>query len=208
MNSRPCRVLVCVGWALVVAAVVIAAGCSKRPGLEKRVTDMIAAHNRHDLTGQMAFFADDATYAIAEQTPVVGKAPVREIFGADSVMKSELVYEGLTVHRDTVIVSSVTERNDLLRLLGLEEVHYLPGTRLVFQKGLIHRLETTRLEQKEWRTMRDNFAALMTWLQAAHPELMSEVGGTGRLSRNNAESAAEWLKLAAEWRKSQSREEK
>ncbi len=206
MSTRWSRVCVRAALAILVLAAA-GAGCSKGPGLEQRVAGMIAAHNRHDLTAQMTFFADDASYAIADQPAVIGKSVVREIFGADSVMKSELVYGALEVHGDTVIVGSVTERNDLLRLLGLPEVHYLPGTRLVFHKGLIRRLETTRLEQREWRTMRDNFAALMAWLQTAHPELMREVGA-GRLSRNNAESAAEWLKLAAEWRESQTSKEK
>jgi hypothetical protein len=207
MNVRSWRVRICVGSVLFLLAVAIGAGCSKPPGHEARLAGMIAAHNRHDLTGQMAFFTDDASYAIAEQTLVTGKAAIRAIFGADSVMKSELVYEGLMVHGDTVIVSSVTERNDLLRLLGLPEVHYLPGTRAVFARGLIQRLETTKLDQKEWRVMRDNFGELMTWVQTAHPELMHEVA-SGRLSQNNAEAAEGWLKLAAEWRESQAAKEK
>ena len=205
MKSRRVRIL----WSslLFLLAVAVGAGCSKPPSPKTQVASMIAAHNRHDVTGQMAFFADDASFVMAEQTPVTGKAAIREVFRADSVMKSELVYEGFTVHGDTVIVESVIERNDLLRLLGLPEVHYLPGTRLVFAKGLVQRLETTRLDQKEWREMRDNFSALMTWLQKAHPELTREVG-SGRLSHNNAESADGWLKLAGEWRESEAKKEK
>ena len=201
MNMKSRRVLVR-ALALIIPAIVICASCSKPISLVTQVVNMIAVHNRHDVAGQMAFFADDATFVIADQTPIVGKAAIRDLYRADSVMKSELVYSDLRVSGDTVIVGSVVERNDLLRLLGLPDVHYLPGTRLVFKKGLIQRFEASRLDQKQWREMRDSFAALMTWLQTAHPELMREVT-SGRLAGNNAESAGGWMKLAGEWRESQ-----
>jgi len=206
MNGNSWRVRCLASSALILLAVVIGTACSKAPGLDKLVTDMVAAHNRHDVTRQLAFFTDDAVFVISGQTPVTGKTALRGLYGADSVMKSELVYADLVVHGDTVIINSVVERNDLLRLLGVEEMHYLPGTRVVFENGLIKKIEASRLDQKDWRTMRDNFSALMNWLQTTHPELLKEIG-SGRLAGNNATAARGWLDLAAEWRQSQAAQE-
>jgi hypothetical protein len=190
------------GILILLLAVAAGTGCSKRPDPETQVANMVAAHNRHDVTGQLAFFAEDASIVVGGQTPVTGTAAIRNLYEADSVMNSELVYSGLVVRGDTVIANAVVERNDLLRLLGVPEVRYLPGTRVVFSKGKIQRVETSRLDQKDWRAMRDGFVALMNWLQTTHPELQQEVQ-SGRLSGNNATAAKGWLQLAAQWRESE-----
>jgi len=190
------------GFTLLLLAVVIGTACSKPSDPKTQVAKMLAAHNRHDVTGQLAFFAEDASIVVGGQTPVTGKVAIRNLYAADSVMNSELMYADLVVHGDTVLVNSVVERNDLLRLLGVPEVRYLPGTRVVFTKGLVQRIETSRLDQRDWRAMRDGFMALMNWLQTAHPELQREVA-SGRLSGNNATAARGWLEVAAEWRESE-----
>jgi len=205
MNSWRARLFA--GAALLLLAAVAVTACSKTPNPETQIANMIAAHNRHDVTGQLSFFAEDAAIAVGGQTPFTGKAAIRNLYEADSVMKSELEYTGLAVRGDTVVVNSVVERNDLLRLLGLSEVHYLPGTRVVFRKGLIQSIETSRLDQREWRAMRDSFAALMNWVQAKHPELLKEIG-SGRLSGNNATAARGWMEVVSRWRQSEAGGEK
>lgn len=187
---------------MLLLAVVTVTACSKPPDPETQIANMISAHNRHDATGKLALFTDDASLVVGGQTPITGKMALRGLFEADSVMNSELVYAGLVVRGDTVLVNSVVERNDLLRLLGVPEVHYLPGTRVVFANGLVQRIETSKLDQREWRAMRDGFAALMNWVQTSHPELLREIA-SGRLSGNNATAARGWLELAAEWRESE-----
>ncbi|MBN1504051.1 MAG: hypothetical protein JW952_03210 [Candidatus Eisenbacteria bacterium] len=200
VTSRRARALATLAFLLLVVAV--GTTCSKSPDHKTTVADMIAAHNRHDVAGQLAFFTEDAFFVIADEIPVTGRPALRDMFGADSVMNSELLYEGLVVRGDTVIVNSVIERNELLRLLDVPEMHYLPGTRVLFQDGMMRGIQTARLDQRDWRTMRDNFAALMNWLRTTHPELLNEIE-SGRLSGNNATAASGWLELAAEWRNSQ-----
>ncbi len=207
MSMNRWRARLFVGVALLLLAVVALTACSKAPNPETQIANMIAVHNRHDVTGQLTFFAEDASIAVGGQTPITGKAALRNLYEADSVMNSELEYAGLVVRGDTVVVSSVVERNDLLRLLGLPEVHYLPGTRFVFRKGRIQMIETTRLDQREWRAMRDSFAALMNWVQSKHPELLKEMD-SGRLSGNNATAARGWMDLAEKWRQSEAAGEK
>lgn len=182
--------------------IVVVPACSRTPSPETQLANMITAHNRHDVVGELVFFAEDAVFAIPGQTPIVGKAAIRDLFEADSVMNSELIYTDLVVRGDTVIANSVIERNDMLRLLGVPEIHYLPGTRVVFKKGLIQRIEVTRFLQEEWSAMRTDFSNLMAWLQTAHPELLQDIR-SGWLSRNTARSAEAWLKLASEWRESE-----
>jgi hypothetical protein len=179
----------------------VAPACSRTPNPRKQVEKMLAAHNRHDVAGELSLFTEDAEFVIPSQAPATGKAALRELFQADSVMNSELTYRGITVVHDTVFVDSVTERNDILRLLGLPAIDYTPGTKISFRAGLIRRIEVTSLDPKQFMAMQTAFRELMVWLRTAHPELLQDVQ-SGWLSTNTARSAEGWIKLATEWRES------
>lgn len=74
-----------------------------------------------------------------------------------SFLNSELVFNDLVTRCDTV-TSSVTERYNLFRGLGIAVIHYAPSSKEVFRKGLIYIVETGRglrrirrpLERRGW----------------------------------------------------------
>ncbi len=177
--------------------------CNKVPDLEKRLAQMIEAHNRHDVVGELAFYADDVTFSMPGEKPIRGRATLRDLFEADSIGNSEILFKDMVIRGDTVIVNSITERSDWLRLRGVAELHYAPGNRMIFQKGLIHAVELAPYEEEDVRAYENGWSDLMRWLSVAHPELVKEAQ-SGWLARYDANAHQTWMRLLAEWQASKS----
>ncbi len=181
-------------------------GCYRIPSLDQRIQQMVEAHNRHDVTLELSFYAEDATFIIPGEKPIVGKAALRDLFESDAVWNSELALKDLVIRGDTV-TSSGTERNDFFRSMGIPEIHYAPGGKIVFRKGLIQRVETGLLEKEDSMAFEKAWSDVMAWLSVAHPELVKEAE-SGWLARYNARAAQDWMKLLAEWQASKSHPKK
>jgi len=172
----------------------IPTACGKAPSLEQRVVQMLEVHNQHDVARELAFYADDATFVMAGEKPIVGKAALRNLIEADSIMNSELLFKDLVIRGDTVIVNSITERNDWFRLMGIPEIHYAPGSKIVFSKGLIQTVETAPLVEEDMRAFEKALSDVMAWLSIAHPELVKDAQ-SGWLARYDAKATQTWIKL-------------
>ena len=53
----------------------------------------------------------------------MGKGALRDLLESDAATNSELVFKDMVTTGDTVVVNSITERNDFLRCLGIPELH-------------------------------------------------------------------------------------
>jgi len=95
-------------------------------------------------------------FVIPGENPIVGKAALRDLFESDAATNSVLVFKDMVTTRDTVIVNSIKERNDFLRYLGVPELHYAPGTKIVFNKGLIQKTELRRRRKRTRKSSRDS----------------------------------------------------
>lgn len=179
--------------------------CGKAPNLERRVVQMVEAHNQHDVARQLAFYADDATFIMPGEKPIVGRAALRDLFEADSIVNSELAFKDLVIRGDTVIVNSITERSDWLRSIGIPESHY--GSKMIFRKGLIHTDELAPGLEQDRRAYEKGWSGVMGWLSIAHPELVKEAQ-SGWLARYDAKATRTWMKLFAEWQASKSSSKK
>lgn len=157
---------------------------------------MVKAHNQHDVTRQLAFYADDAAFLIPGENLKVGKTAIRELFEADSIGNSVLVFKDLVIHGDTVIVNSIIERSDWLRFIGIPESHY--GSIIIFRKGLIQTDELTPVTEEEKRAYHKGWSGMMGWMKIAHPELVREAQ-SGWLARSDAKATKTWMKLFTEW---------
>ena len=170
--------------------------CGKGPDLEERAVRMVEAHNQHDVARQLTFYAADATFMMPGENPIVGRAALRDLFEADSVVNSELVFKDLVIRGDTVLVNSITERSDWLRFIGIPESHY--GSRMIFRKGLIHAEELAPDVEEDRRAYEKGWSDVMGWLSTAHPELVREAQ-SGWLARYDAKATQAWMKLLGEW---------
>ena len=175
--------------------------CGKAPNLEQRIVQMVEAHNQHNVAQQLAFYADDATFIMPGDYPIVGKAALRDLFEADSIVNSELVFKDLVIRGDTVIVNSITERSDWLRAIGIPESHY--ASKIIFRKELIYTDELGPNVEEERRVYEKRWSDVMGWLSIAHPELVKEAQ-SGWLARYDAKATQTWMKLFIEWQSSKS----
>jgi hypothetical protein len=181
----------------------ISIACGKAPSLQQRLQQMVEVHNQHNVTQELAFYADDATFVIPGENPIVGKAALRDLFESDAATNSVLVFKDMVTTRDTVIVNSIKERNDFLRYLGVPELHYAPGTKIVFNKGLIQKTELAPSSEEDEKIFERQWQDVMGWLGAAHPELVKEAQ-SGWLARHGRKAAHAWMELLAEWQVSKS----
>lgn len=101
--------------------------CSSGQRLEQVARQHFEKHNQHDLTGTLPFYTDDAGSEMPGWPPLHGKNALRDQFGFDSVLHSEMIVGGIRVHGDTVVIDSISERNDFFRLLGISEIHFCPA---------------------------------------------------------------------------------
>ncbi|KPJ90710.1 MAG: hypothetical protein AMS18_10205 [Gemmatimonas sp. SG8_17] len=184
-----------------VACVVVTAGlaCSEAQHLDELTRQYFEHHNRHDLTSELACFADDAVFEMPGWPPLRGKDALRDQFAFDSVLDSEITVGGLRVLADTVIIDSLTERNDFFRLMGIPEVRYLPGSRLVYRAGQIQKVQSAQILPADMEATSAAIERVLEWLHTAHPELGAEIE-SGALFHYNAETANLWLQLLREWR--------
>lgn len=183
------------------ACVIVLAGlaCFDARHLEQRTRQYFQHHNRHDLTGELAFFTDDAVFEMPGWSPLRGKDALRDQFGFDSVLNSEIIVGGLRVLGDTVVIDSITERNDFFRLLGISEIRYLPGTRFIFHAGQIQNVQSAQIRPEDMQATSAKIEQVLGWLRIAHPEFSSDIE-SGALFQYNAETANRWLQLLREWR--------
>jgi len=191
VKVRPLRV-VCV---LVLAGL----ACSDAQRLDQLTRQYFEQHNRHDLSSELAFYAEDAVFEMPGWPPLRGKDALRDQFAFDSVLNSEIIVGGIRVLGDTVFIDSLTERNDFFRLLGISEVRYLPGTRLIFDGGQIEKVQSAQIRPEDMQATSENIEQVLEWLRVPHPELSSEIE-SGALFQYNAETANRWLQLLREWR--------
>lgn len=183
--------------------------CTRAPDIERQIHQWVSAHNQHNVTKELSFYADDAVLVwMAGWKPAIGKAVLRDVFECDSVLNCELVFNDFVVRGDTLIANSVVERNDFFHLAGLPEVHYAPGTRLIFRNGLIEKMEVSGLIDEDQKSFNDFFSGLMAWMRVKHTDQVQGFLESTNFPNHNVRSAQMWVKLLTEYQVSKSSEQK
>jgi len=177
-------------------AVCLAVSCSRAPQLDQRIMEMVSVHNQHDVEKELSFYTDDATFVISGEQPVIGKAALRELFASDAAAGSEIAYAGMVVSGDTASAESVSEKSELLLLMGVPVLHWKPGSKNIFKNGLIYRVELTPIEDKDAEIYKKTSADFMKWLAVVHPERVPEFQST----THSVKSVKAWVEMLREWR--------
>ena len=180
-------------WVLILAALVL---YSCEPTLQRRVLEYERQVNAGNVDRVLALFADDATVRAQGMHSLAGKDALRGMAEWDSVVHTRLTFYDMVTEGDTVL-ANVVESNDWLAALGIEEVYH-PTTLVVFQSGLITRIES-ETDSGDARAMHQSLDAVLQWALQERPHvvrtLVSDAG-----FRYNSESAGRWLHLLREWR--------
>ncbi len=185
-------------WAIV-CAVFVSLSCSESLDPKAKTEAMFDAANRHDVTAALAFYAEDVTYLMPGETPIHGREALRKYFEWDSTLNMTLEVGELTAFGDTVVVGSFVEGNQFMTLLGVKGLHSLPGSRYIFENGLIKKVEFSGETQEDAGLLRTRFGAFMNWFVHSYPGRVKEVRDRS-FFQSNRERASDWLQLATEYK--------
>jgi ketosteroid isomerase-like protein len=163
---------------------------------EQRVRAYENAANDHDVDRVMSLYHQDIRFQAVGAFEKVGKGDLRKLAEYDSVVNTHLVFSDLAVSGDTVRCR-VKERNDWLRLAGIEEVEY-DEARIIFRDGLIAEI-TAKPSEEGAQAIGEVLGAIVRWASENRGE---ELAGSmpGGEFIYTAQSAGRWLSLLREWR--------
>lgn len=136
---------------------------------EEVVTAMIEAENAGDIEAQVAFFADDAVYAVLPPPPdmpepIVGTEAIRARRGGIAAVNAESITE-ITQVDGNIVTTLSRYTDDDLKSMGLD---YIEGVEeYVIEDGKITSYTWTMTEE-----------SLAEYMAAMPPETMPESGGT------------------------------
>ena len=193
-------------WMLFLLAIVVGAssGCgSGTDPLEARVTGYFEALNSHDVAATLAFFAEDATYVIAGQEPLVGAREIGAFLEWHAAVAGEMVLGEFELRGETAILRELTASNEIYRRLGIDSVRYEPDTRIVFGEGLIRNIRPSELTAASLEVVRQASDEFWAWVEQNRPERVEQLRPEGRFVFS-AEIAGAWLDTLDAWRQDRS----
>jgi len=177
--------------------------CGEKINYEYQIQQWIKAHNEHNVTKELTFYPDDAVIIFPSDT-IKGTTALRNLFEYDSVMNNVLTAKDLLIHHDTVIINSFTDQFDFGRLSGINELHSLPGMKMIFRNGLIQTTETTKITQEDQKNLDQLISDIALWMQDKYPYASQEFIETHKLSRHTTETALMHMKILKEYLSSKS----
>ena len=116
---------------------IIIDSCSRDVAMIKIFSTYVNAVNQNDVSGALATHTQDAEFIIPGQHPIKGSEKIRSLLQWDSILQSQIMFDDLRVHGDTILAGAGSERNLWLKGIGLDSIAYTPGTRIVFEGELI-----------------------------------------------------------------------
>jgi hypothetical protein len=184
-------------WAIFCVALVCLS-CSGPSDPKAKTAAMFDAINRHDVSGALAYFTDDVRYVMDDGSSISGKKALRKLFQFDSTMATTAQIGGLWVAGDTVFVDTMVESSDWGRLMKMPGMRSYPGSKFVFENGLIKRVEFSASLPEDENVFRNRMTAFMKWFVYVHPERIEDVKNR-TFFQFNAECASDLMKYAEEW---------
>lgn len=174
----------------------MACGTSPRPAdFVQRYVDL---HRVADVDGMLALHTEDSEFVIPGQGPIKGQEALRDLFAWDEVLESRLVMEQISTDGDTIHIDRIVERNKWFEGLGIPEVRYQPGTRMVLRDGRILGTYVSGFDKETEMLVGERFPRLMHWLSTDRPDALQSLLPGGKF-RYDAASARLWLQVLADW---------
>lgn len=193
-----------------VLVVLMSAGCAspQDPAADPAafIAEYVRLHRAGDVDGLLALHTADSEFLIPGQAPIHGTAALRDLFAWDAVLGAELAMAGIRALGDTILVDSLVERSRWFQAIGLAEVRYRPGTRMVLYEGRIAATRPAAFEEETRQRLTARFQAFMQWLGQHHPEAGAQLLPGGQF-RYDAASARRWLELLTAWNAAQRSDE-
>jgi hypothetical protein len=169
-------------------------GCSGESDEARReevFVQYIRAVNANDVSAALSYHTPNPEFLIPGRRPIVGTEAMRALLQWDSVLGSQLRFDAGQWSGDTLTVGAGAERNAWFGGIGLDSIHYAPGTRFVFERDRIRGVYPSSITAKSAEEFEAKVGAFMVWAEANAPEV-TELAPGGQF-RYDGESARRWL---------------
>ncbi len=148
----------------------------------------------HDVMTARAMTAEDAVWVLGGQR-LVGKEQVLGPNDFDAGMQTELEYSNPVV-KGNAVEFELTERNCVVRALGVKELHYY--VRFVFENGLLKRKELWK-ESQDPKQLAPQWELLRNWIRERHPDDFAKLFDSQGHVIYSQDTGALFCKRANEW---------
>lgn len=154
----------------------------------------MTASVRHDLPTLRRLTHEEATWKLGPYT-FRGRDEVLGPNEYDAGIDNQLEYRNVVVKGDTV-ETELTERNDLIRAVGMSEVRGYP--RYIFEGGLLVRKEPWRASD-DLIELQARVEPLRRWIRTHHPEALEILVSEPGSFRFSEASGSLMIRLASLW---------
>lgn len=169
--------------------------CSKKP--VSTLNKYLEAHNQHDVSKALSFFADTAIVEIIEGWTKQGIKKIRPLEEFDSATNSHIRVWDVATRNDTVFCR-MEEENDFYKEAGVEKIQGF--LRVAYNEaGLISRLSIRRTPQS-YRLIKDAMVPFAQWAAEKRSAVWAKLFEDGEF-RYGYEGAKGWMALLKEYKK-------
>ncbi len=170
--------------------------CGTKP--KSVVMDYIEAHNAHDVTRALSFFADSARYIWEEGWMKVGIKEIREVEEFDAYTHNRLEISKVETRKDTVFCT-LEEVNDFHKKAGIQKIRKI--TRFIVEDSRIVEYKYI-LYKQSWGEIKENLKPFREWAQKERSQEFGQLVLNGEF-RYGFNGAKRWMALMDEWSASQ-----
>ena len=162
------------------------------------VESLQEAVNQKDVNKALAMFTDEAEFELVGISKYSGKEQIRNVFGYDIGVNTQLKFINCKIHGNTVS-GQLLERNDRLDAVGIGELKYSSCT-FIFRDNLIQSF-TAEIPAEFIQYNNEVYQKFLPWLIENYPdEHLKMFTPEGRFIYNR-ENGAGVVRLLREWQK-------
>lgn len=127
---------------------------------------------------------------------------LRHFFGWHKRMKTKWGYNKVEVHRDTILIDSVYETCDWMKLVNIDTLRYEHAMRFILNDGRIAELHIPQIENESRLRLETEMLDFVNWIRESEKRQRRGMRVMGCwLNFNKTEyNAGEWIDLIVSWR--------
>lgn len=153
------------------------------------------AHNAHDVERSLDFYNDTVAYELSGVWVKKGKDQIRELEEWDAALNSNLKFESIAVHKDSLFCM-VVEKNDWFKAVGIDQLVHNP-TVFIVKDGSIHKIIATP-SAEDRRKIDTSINSIFDWsLEVNDSSVFGLIQNEEFIYSN--QSAKQWLTLFKKW---------
>jgi len=179
---------------------IIIVSCStnnQSKNIRKKFDAYFKAHNDHNIEKELSFLSDDFYLHFTAYDIIINKIDIINVLGWDKGVNGRVSYEKLEIKGDS-ITGVFIERNDFLKLIGIEE---LKATIIYTfdRSGMIIRQTYTPFPDQP--SVQDKLLPVIEWARTNRSIELNEIYPQNQL-QFDLEMAEKWVTLLNDWKNS------